>query len=129
MEIEAAVLESDEDAEKTLGDAVARREAPLTVCGRPGPEELALRAEEHRRNGVGEPNAGQKEPEKADEYKDYANGVESAALKKGDTYPRYMSPARACPGFLVHRTISIHCPFVLAWMDASYIASTATPGW
>jgi hypothetical protein len=48
MEIEAAVLETDEDAEKALGDAVARREAPLAVGGGAGPEELALSAEEHR---------------------------------------------------------------------------------
>jgi hypothetical protein len=63
MEIEAAVLETDEDAEKAFGDTVARREAPLAVGGRAGPEELALRAEENRRNGVREADDGQEEPE------------------------------------------------------------------
>lgn len=48
MEVEPAVLETDEDAEKSLGDAIARREAPLAIPGRTGPEELALGAEKHR---------------------------------------------------------------------------------
>jgi hypothetical protein len=63
MEIEPTVLETDEDAEKALGDTVARREAPLAVGGRAGSEEFALRAEENRRNGVREADGGKEEPE------------------------------------------------------------------
>jgi hypothetical protein len=52
VEVEATVLEPDEDPEEPLGDTVARRKAPLAVSGRTGPEEFAVGAEKHRRKGV-----------------------------------------------------------------------------
>src|SRR4030042_1852767 len=69
-ELEPLVLEADEDLEEALGDALSRREAPLAGRRRPGPEELAAGAEEHRRYGVGEADDGQGKP-----YKDNENNT------------------------------------------------------
>jgi hypothetical protein len=82
MEIEAAVLETDEDAEKALGDAVALREAPLAVGGRAGPEELALRAEEHGRNGVREADIGNCQPKQKGKGDAKAEEEEPGSFKK-----------------------------------------------
>ncbi len=106
---EALVLEPDQDFGEALRDPFARREAPLAVGRRPGPEQLAARAEERRRDGVVEADDRYGEPEQP------ARQQQSAR--------RDEPPAR------LQRTISIHCPFVLAWTDASYMASTAMPGW
>ena len=92
MKIEAAVLVADQDAVEPLRDALARRESPLTVRGRPGPEKLALGAEENGRDGVIEADDGQRQPEEKKEKERSAENDEPPASEEGDTYLRYMSP-------------------------------------
>ncbi len=114
MEIETTVLETDEDAIESVRNMVTLGKAPLPVPGRPGPEEAAFRAEKDGRNRVSEKLAGQREPE------DEAKGKGRPSAEEQNPPP---SPPR------LYWTISSHCPFVLAWTDAAYMASTATPGW
>ena len=123
---EALVLETDEHLGEPSRDAFARREAPLAVGGRPGPEQPALGAEQHRRDGIVEADDGHLEPEKQEKKARAAGDEEAAAFEEGDMSLWYVSPA-FIPRF--HWMISTHCPFVLACRPASYIASTATPGW
>jgi hypothetical protein len=80
MEIEAAVLVADQDAEEPLRDALSRREAPLAVRGRPGPEKLALGAEKNGRDGVVEAGDGQGEEEAEEKKRRNAKREEDPAL-------------------------------------------------
>ena len=109
---EALVFEADENAREARRNALTRREAPLAVGGRPRSEEPALRAEEDRGDRVLEADDRDRQPKKRNKKEGPSGNEESAALQEGKA----------------HCTISTHCPFVLAWSPASYIASTATPG-
>ena len=112
MNEEALVLEADEDAREARRNALGRREAPLAVGGRPRSEEPALGAEENRGDGIVEADDRDRQPKKRQKKQGPPGDEESAALQEGKA----------------HCTISTHCPFVLAWSPASYMASTATPG-
>ncbi len=97
MRVETFILEPDEDIVEPLGNAIAGREAPLAVGGRPGPEQPAVGAEEHRRNGIVEPDDRQGEPNDDDEKAGGTEGYEPRALEDGDTYPGRLDAPSAVP--------------------------------
>ena len=77
------------------GTRSARREAPLAVGGRPGPEQPALGAEQHGRDGIVEADDGDGQPEqKENEGQDAAEAIEeAAAFEEGDMYLWVRVPA------------------------------------
>ncbi len=151
MDEEALVFEADQGLVEPLRHSLAGREAPLAVRRRPGAEEPPLGAEEHRGNGIVEADDRHGEPGRGQEREGDRRPHEEAGSSGPGFLPRASPPSRRADGgrplggpgngdmYLgyvspdlipcSHWTISTHWPFVLAWRAASYMASTARPGW